>query len=825
MRPYEQRQVLETIQTLKEVINELRKQTNVSTVMNLIEECKEFTHYIRTHIDNITGLDTACSQLLLEYVNMLDGYSRHELKIEKLLNHILKVEKVIKKELKPDKIEVAFLSYNASMSDSLMSIYLSAKEDPECDAYWIPIPYYQVEPNGVVGNQYFEGADSYPNIDCIDWEKYDIEARHPEVIFTFNGYDEYNYITQVHPNFFCKRLKENTDCLVYIPYFVLDDDISLEKFEHFINIPGTWYSDKVILQNEKIKNMYMDVFSEKWKNNLGNPKNKFIALGSAKYDSAIRTKREDCLLPIEWKKKIEGKKVVFYNTSVGSALKNSGQYLKKLLYVLKAFKECDDVILWWRPHPLLLETFSSMRPELKESYKKLVEQFKVEGWGIYDDTSDLHRAIAWSDVYYGDGSSVTELFKVAGKPIYYQDTETTDEEKLQLIIDNFGFQVADIYKTGDSLYALSYNQYQFKISEVGFEFVSEVATSSDISRFRNYIPITVAPNELVYIPHNDKKLIRENKKNMMSDVYELELRDQYVTQMGENARNFLGGIAYNNKIFLVPCGYRNIVAFDFKNLTTEHCLDLSNIFPKEKAHSISYGWAWLNNNSVLMASLCSNEVLEFNLDTYEHRVHRLGSDDCSFHNIIRYKKEFFLIGRQAFVMKWNYDTGEVEIYKEFPEGFAVEKEQEWVFFANEIQPYKNKIVLLGGFTNMAIEFDLDTYEFSKIQAFEDIIKIEATNNENQDLSFSTCNFMLDNFLYFINKNEVLYRYDFERQTINRVCDVKLQLTQNSINGVNKTIIMEMVKSKMNDEKYIPSSKLQDGQAGKRIYEYIKKIRC
>jgi hypothetical protein len=50
----------------------------------------------------------------------------------------------VKTELKPNQIEVAFLSYKASMSDCIETIYLAAKADPMCDAYWIPIPYYTI---------------------------------------------------------------------------------------------------------------------------------------------------------------------------------------------------------------------------------------------------------------------------------------------------------------------------------------------------------------------------------------------------------------------------------------------------------------------------------------------------------------------------------------------------------------------------------------------------------------------------------------------------------------------------------------------------------
>ena len=47
--------------------------------------------------------------------------------------------------------------------------------------------------------------------------------------------------------------------------------------------------------------------------------------------------------------------------------------------------------------------------------------YKRENFGIYDDTPDLDRAIAVSDAYYGDPSSVVQLYKETGKPIMIQN--------------------------------------------------------------------------------------------------------------------------------------------------------------------------------------------------------------------------------------------------------------------------------------------------------------------------------------------------------------------------------------------------------------------
>lgn len=71
---------------------------------------------------------------------------------------------------------------------------------------------------------------------------------------------------------------------------------------------------------------------------------------------------------------------------------------------------------------------NSMRPQLQEEYREVVEEYKTAGWGIYDDTPELERAIAMCDGYYGDCSSLVQLCQEAGKPVMIQNVDMIDEE-------------------------------------------------------------------------------------------------------------------------------------------------------------------------------------------------------------------------------------------------------------------------------------------------------------------------------------------------------------------------------------------------------------
>ena len=199
---------------------------------------------------------------------------------------------------------------------------------------------------------------------------------------------------------------------------------------HFCTVPGVIHSDVVIVQSENMRKAYIDVLTETagektrpyWEK-------KILGLGSPKMDKVLESDQEAFELPEEWRRILEKpdgsrKKVILYNTSVTALLKQGDQMLQKMKSVFETFKESvEEVALLWRPHPLIKATIESMRPQLWMDYEKLEEQYREEGWGIYDDSAELNRAIALCDAYYGDGSSLVQLCQKAGKPVMIQNVE------------------------------------------------------------------------------------------------------------------------------------------------------------------------------------------------------------------------------------------------------------------------------------------------------------------------------------------------------------------------------------------------------------------
>ena len=443
MEKFKKREMLETVASLSQINDTIARSNNLNgdAVIGALTDCQETAiaigscieeHYSDCGTEAVHALEAYCEDIYQMSVAANDTNQCKKI-AKKVQKELVEISNKIKYDLPDDKKEIVFLPYKASMWDSLESVWKKADADSSCDAYVIPIPYYDRNQDGTLGTMHYE-ADEYPDyVPITSFNDYSIAERRPDEIYIHNPYDDWNRVTSVHPAFYASELRKHTDMLVYIPYFVAIND-NVER--HFCTTPGVFYAHKVIVQSEKTREIYIEELQKYEKEHdckgaFGNIKEKIVAGGSPKFDKVMEAKLEDFNIPEEWNRLIENpdgsrKKVMLYNTTIESMLQNTEKMLDKIEDVLKVFKDNPEVVLLWRPHPILKATLKSMRNEFFERYEQIEKEYIDGGWGIYDDTSDMYRAITLSDAYYGDWSSVVELYKRTGKPIMIQNVNIID---------------------------------------------------------------------------------------------------------------------------------------------------------------------------------------------------------------------------------------------------------------------------------------------------------------------------------------------------------------------------------------------------------------
>ena len=429
MRRFEKENLIKIIRGIAEVHNSIGdclKRGETERAISLLAECQNSAMQLGELIEKMDSSATAAVEKLEAYCETAFqiaeqiSEANNPLKAAKKLDRSLTAaENSISNEIKT-RLEVAFLPYKASMWDSMESVWLAARDDPDCDAYVVPIPYYDRNPDMSFGQFHYEGSEFPANVPVTFYEKYDLAQRKPDIVFIHNAYDGNNYVTSVDPRFYSFELKKYTPLLIYIDYGI---PIWVpRKTIVYDTIPSVFCEvDAIVCYSREHASCSGFTLKERGFGSVD-----AVGLGSPKFDKVLRDSRANYSLPEEIAQKLANRKAILINSSIGAFLSETEKYLDHLENVFAVFKETEGAVPWWRPHPLLRATAKSMRPDLLARYDGIAEDYQKSGMGIYDDSPNVHRAIQWTDAYYGDESSLVYLYCATGKPFTICRSHTSD---------------------------------------------------------------------------------------------------------------------------------------------------------------------------------------------------------------------------------------------------------------------------------------------------------------------------------------------------------------------------------------------------------------
>lgn len=831
MRKFIKNQLIDLVETIKSGIEyAVSKHESPNVAQNMLMDCYEGITSVKQRIGNNVSHDhlenyTKSIENIQEKLELLNDAIFNNSDFDVVYKEINKMMNDIKSMLEQEevKLEVVFFPYKASMWDSLESIWLAAKEDKNCEAYVVVIPYFDRNPDGSLGEMHYEGTDFPEYVPIVDWKSYSLEKRKPDIGYVHNPYDDHNFVTCVHPDYFSLNLKKYIDTLVYVPYY------SVAGFGETAFIPSYLNFDYIIVQTEEMKKTF----------NKNVPQEKFLVLGSPKFDRIINMSKNLPEPPRNWKERMTGKRVYFYNTPLASLLSNTEVFLKKMKYVFESFAGREDSLLLWRPHPLFESTIKSMRPQYYMAYLQLKKYFLENNIGIIDTTSDIEKSVVLSDVYISaSGSSIEALFGIIGKPMFMlnnfiDDMPQTDDWRGEVI--KFSMTNPEYMLTlGNRLFEAN-----MKGNKLLYKYVCDTAKYplefyySDVQRIKNKLYLCNG------FPQNVGVIENGNFKSILPDV------------KGQLFK-FVKMYNYEKYIVFISFNYPAIVRYNIETEKVDCYTDNLEIFTGNINDGKVIGGSCVRKNILFIASPTENYVLAFDILTGKYQLLTTASKSkCGCLALLDDGEDlWFMPMTGTTITRWNPNTGKVNEYSAYPEGFtcinpimSIETQERPFFSAVDCKDF---ILFAPWWANMFIKLDKSTGKMTEwIPPFD--ISYTPLNGYYSSI-FGTSrifNKNEENEVYIATlNNKKLYKLNLQT---NEYVEIKVEfdkefLTDNAPKFSEQTndfyvcyenafnTLKDLLDGKIkghDKEKQIKGvssiTENADGTAGQKIHEYIEKI--
>lgn len=303
---------------------------------------------------------------------------------------------------------VLFLPVMVKDWQTLQPLWQAAMEDTLCDVLVVPFPYYYKDYDGSAKELLCESGDFPEGLAVREYNiltpEY-LEMLHPEVIVIQNPYDAWNPVASVAPALYSENLRKCTDCLVYVPPFTVEEYTgqnhrAYSNMKYYTAVPGMVYADRILVQSEKIRELYIQKMTEFageetreiWEQRI-------LPMESAGTIAAEGTVKE---------RSADIKRKLLYGISLGVYLEDKQAMNRKIADNLRIFEE----------HRNRIEVTVCLFPWGDAKWQELLGEIPNLPVRAPEEC-----AVEEFDAYYGDAMSKMTEFSQAKKPVMQQNVE------------------------------------------------------------------------------------------------------------------------------------------------------------------------------------------------------------------------------------------------------------------------------------------------------------------------------------------------------------------------------------------------------------------
>lgn len=406
-------ELLDIIDKANRLLKVAFSSASLDEVTGLLTQCQDLAIRVGTIIEFCNGLGTREVTILEEYCEAvfafyeklaaqggeladakLDGQATNasisESDFEVFVSLIDEIRLLLQE--KPLKKVAIFISYKHSLWKRMESVYEEYAGLGDYNVKVCPTPYFYKTFNGTLLEERNEYELFDEDLPLIKYEDVDFNFIHADVVVYQNAFDQWNAGLSLHPQFSSENLAKISRELVYIPDCQLeavspDDAKGLYTSKYYIVAPGVIRADRIIVDNDELKKLYVDTLTEatgqdkrpRWEGRV----------------EVIKRKEANC-------GDKASKKRLLFSTTLTDLYSLKEEELNKIDRVIDVFKESQKALdITWK----LDENFSTILhekfPEYEGRYLDLIDKFKSLGLGDIEIDQSVDKLLEKCDAFYG----------------------------------------------------------------------------------------------------------------------------------------------------------------------------------------------------------------------------------------------------------------------------------------------------------------------------------------------------------------------------------------------------------------------------------------
>lgn len=293
--------------------------------------------------------------------------------------------------------KVTILIQEKSIWPSMQSVYdaMASDERFEVKLVYVPFSHMNMPADDCAVSSYL--ADKLP---VLRHTEYNLSLDNPDVVIFSKPYDS------VPRPFYIHEIEKIIKRTVYIPY-------GME-----INYDLIYYGFQDYLHYRAWRHVGYGPLMKQVGTQCGFRNGENISIwGHPKADQHCQNKKY--LIPEEWQKKINGRRVLLWcpHHTIIPGLECVSTWLDFSETIFAQAEKHEDILLLWRPHPLLFGALVNNHYITQEELERFVEEKAASNNVILDRNEDYRMAFAASDGMISDGTTFSIEYLFTGKPL------------------------------------------------------------------------------------------------------------------------------------------------------------------------------------------------------------------------------------------------------------------------------------------------------------------------------------------------------------------------------------------------------------------------